>query len=164
MPIIGIAQGLQPIVGYNFGAKRYMNTVKSFRYAATYATIFSTFACVLLLSIPHHIMHIFSTDPKLVEIGIHIIKTIVIAFPVVGFQINGAMFYQATGQALPAFILTTSRQILFLIPLLLILPNFYQIEGILIAFPLADLFAATLTFFFILREIKQIKQYCQVET
>ncbi|MDY6915273.1 MAG: MATE family efflux transporter [Candidatus Cloacimonadota bacterium] len=161
MPIIGIAQGLQPIVGYNFGAKRYMNTVKSFKYAATYATIFASFACVLLLTIPHHIMHIFSSDPQLVNIGIHIIKTIAIALPVVGFQINGAMFYQATGKAVPAFLLTTSRQILFLIPLLLVLPNFFQIEGILVSFPIADILSASLTFFFITSEIKQIKRYCQ---
>jgi putative MATE family efflux protein len=162
MPLIGIAQGMQPIVGYNFGAKRFMNTLKSLKYAVIYATILATSSFILILLIPQTIMSIFSSDPQLVKIGTHIIKTIIVALPIVGFQINGAMFYQATGKAVPAFILTTSRQILFLIPLLLILPNFLQIQGILYSFPIADILSATLTFVFLLSEIKNIKRKYQL--
>ena len=90
-------------------------------------------------------MHIFTTDQQLIELGVTAMKIMIIAFPTVGFQVIGATIFQAMGKVMPTFLLTLSRQILLLIPLVLILPHFWQMWGIWISFPIADGLSALLT-------------------
>jgi putative MATE family efflux protein len=157
MPIFGIAQGLQPVVGFNYGAKRLRNVLKAYQLASLYSTVISVLGFFLILIFPAQLMSIFTKDAELIKIGVHAMKLMVIAMPVIGFQINGAMFFQALGKAIPAFILTTSRQILFLIPLLILLPQWLSIKGIWLSFPIADVLAAVLTLFFLLPQMKKLK-------
>jgi putative MATE family efflux protein len=157
MPLFGIAQGLQPIVGFNYGAKRLYNVVKAYKLALLYSTGVSLLGFLLILIFPAQLMAIFTKDKELIAIGVQAMKLMVIAMPIIGFQINGAMFFQALGKAVPAFILTSSRQILFLIPLLITLPQWLSVKGIWLSFPIADLLSAILTLFFLIPQIRRLK-------
>ena len=156
MPIFGIAQGLQPIAGYNFGAKRFMMTKKVIGLAIIGATIISTIGFFAFLLLPKLFISIFSQDELLLNQGVIAMRLMVIAFPVVGFQIIGAAVFQALGKAMPSFILSMSRQVLFLIPLLLILPHFYSLSGVWSSFPLADILSSIFTFWFLYVNLKKL--------
>ena len=145
MPIIGITHGMQPITGFNYGAKKWKNAWKSVKVAIVAATIVSTCGFLLLFSIPSLLMKIFTTDPEMIALGSKALRTIVILLPIVGFQLVGATLFQAVGKALPSLLLSLSRQILILIPLIIILPRYLGLTGIWISFPISDLLTGIIT-------------------
>lgn len=157
MPAMGIAQGLQPIIGYNYGAKKFSNIMIAIKDGLIYSTMITTLGFLVMLFFPREIIGIFSTDNELINIGMNSLRIIVIAFPIIGLQIIGTTVFQAIGKALPAFLLSISRQILLFIPLILILPKFMQIMGVWISFPLADILSALITFFFLYKQIREFK-------
>ncbi|HPQ36485.1 MAG TPA: MATE family efflux transporter [Synergistaceae bacterium] len=154
MPIFGISQGAQPIVGFNFGAGQYHRSRAAIRLASFVATAFSCTAFVLLQSFPAQIMEFFSPDPLLVETGIRVMRLISLGIWLVGFQVIGATVFQALGKALPAMILSLSRQVLFVLPLMVILPRFFGITGALSTFPLADGLSALVTLWLVRKELQ----------
>jgi len=156
MPIFGIAQGLQPIVGYNYGARQYRKVVKAIKLAFIYGIAISTFGFIVLIIFPQPIIGIFTANSELIKEAIPALRLIILAFPVVGFQVVGATIFQALGKALPSLILSISRQILFLIPLVLILPHFLKLNGIWLSFPLSDLLATFVTLLTILYQKKKL--------
>lgn len=158
MPIFGLAQGLQPIAGFNYGAKRYDKAKKAVFIAARTATIISTAGFFILMLFPQALISIFTNDQVLLREAVYSLRFVVLSFPLVGFQVIGSSIFQAFGKALPAFILSISRQILFLIPLVLILPRFYGLIGVWISFPFADFLAAVITFIFYSNQIKKFDQ------
>ncbi|WP_406660474.1 MATE family efflux transporter [Methanolobus sp. ZRKC3] len=154
MPMFGIIQGLQPIVGYNYGARNYDRVKQSIKLSIIITTAMSTLGFLLLFIFPEQLFSIFSTDQQLISSGRDATRIMVMAVPLVGFQIVGASLYQAIGKARPSFILSMSRQLLFLIPFVLILPHFFDLWGVWIAFPLSDSLSFLVTLIMVLKEFK----------
>lgn len=150
-PILGIAQGLQPVIGFNYGAKNMIKMKKSLKLAIKSSTIFAFTGTLIILLFPSLFLKMFSNDPELLVESETAIRYMLFAFPTVGFQVMGTTLFQATGKAFQTLLLSMSRQILFLIPLILLLPNYLQLRGVWISFPIADLLAALLTLFMVLK-------------
>lgn len=150
-PILGIAQGLQPVAGFNFGARRYREVRQSLKLAIAASTVVSVAGTLLLLIFPETLLRLFSDDPELLAMGKHALWIVILAFPSVGFQVMGTTLFQAMGKALQTLLLTLSRQILFLFPLILILPRFFRLTGVWISFPIADILSVMLTLWMLTR-------------
>jgi len=157
MPIIGINQGSQPIIGYNYGAKRYdrvKDTLKSSIFAATGIVIIGF---IITRIYPHSLIYLFNKDDaELLRIGTEGIKIFLLALPIIGFQIVGANYFMAVGKPKKSMFLSLSRQVIVLIPMLLILPRFYGLFGIWLAVPVSDTIAFVLTAVFLIKEVKQL--------
>ncbi|AZR72725.1 MATE family efflux transporter [Anoxybacter fermentans] len=162
MPLFGIIQGLQPIIGFNYGAKNMMRVKEGLKLAIGAATALSTFGFLILIIFTEPIVRIFNNDPNLIQEGVPIIRILILLLPVIGFQVVGASLFQAIGKAKPALFLSMSRQILFLIPLILILPQFFKLAGIWYAFPLADLLSTVVTLLWVAKEVQIMNQ--QIKT
>lgn len=145
MPILGVVQGFLPIAGYNYGAKNFQRLRDAIRISNITATAiaFAGFLAVMLWS--KGIFAIFTKDKELIEQGAQAMRYMMLAFVLIGFQVIGSGLFQALGRAVPALLLSLSRQVLFLIPLVLILPRFFGLPGIWFAFPLSDVLAALIT-------------------
>jgi len=156
MPIFGLSQGLQPIIGYNYGAKNYHRVIKALKIAIYSATIFSIVGFLIVQIFDTQIIMLFNDNPDLIEIGSHGMRIYLFMLPVIGFQIIGANYFQAVGKAGYAIILSMSRQVIILIPLVLLLPGILGLNGAWLASPIADLVAAILTGIFLMKEIKKL--------
>ncbi|MDR0311145.1 MAG: MATE family efflux transporter, partial [Acidobacteriota bacterium] len=121
MPMIGIAQGAQPILGFNYGARQFHRVRDCLKLANKSATVIACIGFIIFMIFPEKILGIFSPDEEVVAIGTSAIRWMVLAFPLIGYQNIGASLFQAIGKAKPAIFLAFSRQVLFLIPLVLIL-------------------------------------------
>jgi putative MATE family efflux protein len=157
MPLLGIAQGFQPILGYNYGAGNLKRARKSIFLAMGSATVIAILGFSAARFFPRAIFGLFSSDENLISEGVQALRLISSAFVLVGFQINGSAMFQALGKARPAFILSLSRQVLLLIPLVLTLPNFFGTAGVWISFPIADSLAFCLTLYLFLRELRRMQ-------
>ena len=138
MPLMGIAQGLQPILGFSYGARRFDRAFDVTKFALVVASAVAAVGFLLLALAPGPIVRIFTTDPVLIEQGVHAAERMFVFFFLVGFQIVGSTVFQALGMVRKSLVTSTSRQVLFLIPLVLVLPRFLQADGVWLAFPLAD--------------------------
>ncbi len=158
MPCLGIAHGLQPILGFSYGARRYDRGIEVIRRSAIIATSFSVATFLVLLFFPGPIMRIFSTDATFVYQGTNAMKVVFLAFWLVGFHIVGSTIFQAIGKPVQTFILATSRQILFLIPLIFILPRFFGINGIWLSFPIADTLSLVVTIVMVIPQMREFQR------
>ena len=154
MPLMGVAQGFQPILGYNYGAGALDRARRSIRLAMVTATVLSVVGFTVAQLFPRQIFLLFTTDDTLIAEGAKALRLISMAYYVVGFQITGSAMFQALGKARPAFLLSLSRQVLLLIPMVSILPGFWGTKGVWLSFPLADGCAFMLTLYLFLRELK----------
>jgi len=102
---------------------------------------------------------LFNTDPQLVQEGSGILRILAMMLPLIGFQTVGASLFQAIGKGIPALLLSMARQILFLVPLILVLPLFIRLSGVWFAFPISDILATGVTAGFVAREIRQIETH-----
>lgn len=155
MPMIGVVQGMLPIVGFNYGAKQYERVKQTISLSIKVTTIMSVFGFTLLMFFPKLLFSLFNSDPSFIADGSYAMRIIILALPLIGFQVVGAAMFQSIGRAVPSLVLSMSRQILFLIPLVLILPLFFQINGLWAAFPLADILASGVTFVMVVREMRK---------
>lgn len=151
MPILGVVQGLLPLVGYNYGAGLPRRVSDSIILAMKVATAISGLAFILTMTLPEQLMHLFTGDAAVIEIGRVALRIMFALSFTIGVQMVAGGIFQALGKARVAFILSLSRQVLILIPLLLLLPLFFQLTGIWIAFPLADLLSFLLALWFLKR-------------
>lgn len=157
MPIFGINQGVQPIIGYNYGAKKFDRVTIALKAAIVAATVVVVVGYIVTRLFPAQLISIFnSTDKELIAFGSHAITVFMMFMPVIGFQIVGAIYFQAVGKAKQAMILSLSRQVLIFIPALLILPVFFKLEGILIAGPVSDLLSFMITGICLFFELKSL--------
>jgi len=156
MPLFGIVQGFQPIAGYNYGAKKFNRVQKAIKTSILATTVLSTFSFLVMMFIPDILIKMFTTDKELITISVNAIRIVIIAIPLIGVQIVGATFFQSVGKAIPSLILGMSRQIIFLIPLVLIIPHFLGLKGVWIAFPVADIGSTIITLFWLLKELKTL--------
>jgi len=156
MPIFGLSQGLQPIIGYNYGAKNYARVIKALKIAIYAATIFSATGFLFIQLFDEQIIMLFNDNPELISIGSHGMRIYLCMLPIIGFQIIGGNYFQAVGKAGYAIVLSMSRQVIILIPLVLILPGLLGLNGAWLASPIADFISATLTGVFLFREIRKL--------
>jgi putative MATE family efflux protein len=156
MPLVGVAQGFQPIAGYNYGARNMARVRSAVRIANGVAISLSLVYFSLVMLFPQVIFGIFTQDPELIAVGSRAMRIVLIAIPLLGMQIIGAVFFQAVGKAVPALVLSMSRQIILLIPLVLILPRFFGVTGVWASFPAADVIATTGTLLWLSYEMRKL--------
>lgn len=144
MIVMGFNQGMQPIVGYNFGAKQYDRVIRTLKYTIFCAVGTTTLGFLLCQLFPRTIIYMFTTDADLINISEHGLRLIVAMLPIVGFQMVTTSFFQSIGMAKKAIFLSLTRQLIFLVPCLLILPQIWGTNGIWTSIPVAD-FAAAIT-------------------
>jgi putative MATE family efflux protein len=157
MFIIGLNQGTQPIVGYNYGAKRYGRMFKTLRYAIIIATCLTTIGFIIGTFLPSAMVSLFTRDVELQAIASKALKISVMLFPIIGSQIVITNFFQSIGKAKISIFLSLTRQFLFLIPCLLILPPIFGLTGTWSAMPVADGLASIVAYFTIYYYIRKFK-------
>jgi putative MATE family efflux protein len=145
MPGMVIGQGLQPILGYNYGARRFDRALRVIRIAVTYASIFSTLAFLVLFLSPGPLIRIFTSELELIDASTYVAKRLFLLLPLIGFIMVGSISFQAIGKAIQSIITSLARTVLFLLPMVLILPHFWQIDGVWLSFPLSDVLTFALT-------------------
>jgi putative MATE family efflux protein len=156
-PILGISQGYMPIAGYNYGAKNWkrVRTVLNLAIRSGTAIALVLFIGVLIFS--EQIVAIFTKDQELIAMTGSALMKVFIATPLIAVQLIGSAYFQVVGKAIPALLLTLTKQGFFLVPLILILPRFYGLDGIWYAFPIADVGAAAITYYFLRKETANIR-------
>lgn len=156
MPVFGLNQGAQPIIGYNFGAQRIDRVKRTLRLAIGAATAVVVVGFTLAQAIPGQLVRGFSGDAALVGIGTHAMRICFAMMPCVGFQIVAANFFQAIGQSRTALVLSLLRQVIVLMPLVLLLPARFGLDGVWAAGPVADGVASLLTALALWRELRRL--------
>ena len=154
-PILGITQGFIPIAGYNYGANYKKRVEEVIRTALIYASGFATLVFLLIYFFSNSIAVIFTDNLIVLEKAPTAIRWVFAATPIVGVQFIGAAYYQAIGKAIPALLLTLTRQGFFFIPLLYFFPKFMGIDGVWLAFPVAEFLATLFTGSFLIYELKK---------
>ena len=158
MIVMGLNQGMQPIAGYNFGAKQYARVTKVLKLTIFGATIVTTSGFLIAMLIPETVVSIFTTDKELIRIAAEGLRITTLFFPIIGFQMVTSNFFQSIGMAGKAIFLSLTRQLLFLIPALLILPHFFQSWGVWVSMPLSDLLAAIVAAVLLTMQFKKFKR------
>ena len=153
-PIFGITQGFVPIAGYNYGAHNYERVKQTIRIAITYSMAMAFLIFVLLIGFPELITRMFTTNPLVIEKTPVAMRWVFAATPIIAVQLIGSAYFQAVGKAIPALLLTLSRQGFFFIPLIFILPLWYGELGVWMAFPVSDVLSTLVTAFILYREVK----------
>jgi len=152
-PILGITHGFLPIAGYNYGAQNYIRVKEIINISIKYAAILATLIFIVILIFAEPIVSVFTTDAKVIAETPQALRWVFAASPIIAIQLIGAAYFQAAGKAKKALLLTLSKQGFFLIPLVLILPNFFGIFGVWVSFPIADVLSTILTGFFLKKEM-----------
>lgn len=158
MPLMGFAQALQPVAGFNYGAKRFLLVRRAMRISVVRSTLFAAGAFTAFMLAARPVVGLFTHDDELVRLAVPALRTVAAVFPVLGLQMMGAALFQALGRARPAIFLSLSRQIIFLIPLVLLLPLRLGLNGIFVAFPAADVLGTVITVVMLARELRRLEQ------
>lgn len=153
-PVLGITQGFLPIAGYNYGANNHKRVKETIFISIKYAAILATIIFIGILTFTHEIVGVFTKDEKVLAETPNALRWFFAASPIIAIQLIGAAYFQAAGKAKKALFLTLSKQGFFLIPLVLVLPNFFGIFGAWIAFPISDVLSTMITYYFLNRELK----------
>ena len=158
MIIIGICQGMQPIVGYNYGAGNLHRLRRAFWLAVGVSTILCVVGSIFSTTCPRLIAKIFTTDADLIDVTANSLSLATVAFSFVGFQIVSTNFFQSIGKVGQSIFLSLTRQVIFLIPLLLLLPRHFQLDGIWMSFPISDTLATLVTAILIILHFRSLKR------
>jgi putative MATE family efflux protein len=158
MPGIVIGQGLQPIVGFNYGAKRFGLALKAIKIAVISSTVICIAAFGVLYGIPQIIMGIFTTDAELITLASEAARIMFLGIPFIGILMVGEMCFMALGKAVQAFVTSLARPALFLIPFILILSQFWSLNGIWMAFPSSDILTMILVIFLAIPMIRTLQR------
>ena len=157
LPMFGIVQGMMPIVGYNYGAGQLQRVRHAVRLSTIVTTVMSVGTTILLLSVPALLLRIFTQDAALLSMGAPATRIVILAFPTVGFQVVAAGMFQALGRPVPALVLALLRQVILLIPLVVVLPRFLALGGIWASFPIADALAAVVTSLMLVSALRTLR-------
>lgn len=155
MPIFGINQGAQPIIGFNYGAEKYDRVKKAYLGSLVVATIILCMGMVVVMLFPEAIIGIFNKDPELMNISVNGLRIYLLMLPIVGLSVTGTNFIQSIGKAKMAMLLSLLRQVILLIPAVLILPTFLGLQGVWTAQPVSDFIATVITGIVVFRELKR---------
>lgn len=161
MPIFGINQGCQPIIGFNYGAKKYNRAKKTFTIAAIAATIICTIGGILIQAFPKLAISIFNNDPELTSVAIKGVRMYLLMMPIVGINIVSTSYFQSVGKAKISMFVSLLRQVILLIPFTLILPLFLGLNGVWAAGACADFLSVLITVILISREFKSLNMLQQ---
>jgi putative MATE family efflux protein len=157
MPAMVIGQGVQPILGFNYGARRFSLVTKAFKISAIASTILSVAAFIVIFFIPGAIVRIFTSDPALITAGIHASRLVFWCMPIMGFVMLGTTSFMSLGKAGRAFITALGRPVLFLIPAVLILPRIWKIDGVFLSFPASDGLTLLMTIILLIPVFKEFR-------
>jgi putative MATE family efflux protein len=159
MPLQGIGQGSQPIIGYNFGAKQYDRVMQCYKTALITGSVFLTIGWILIHLFPQAFIRIFTKEEgELLELGVYALKTVTLMFPVIGLQILTSTYFQAVGKPLQSTIIGMSRQLLFYLPILFFLPRFLGLKGVFWSLPASDVLSVSFCAIFMSVEWKKLKK------
>lgn len=162
MFVIGVNQGMQPIAGYNYGSQQLDRLIKVLQLAILSATIIMTTGWMIAMFLPYYCARLFTTDPTLIEISIKAIRIDMLFFPFVGSQMVITNFFQCIRKVKVSIFLSLSRQLLFLLPLLYILPQFFGLDGVWYALPASDITAAIVANIIMFKYMGRLKK--QIKT
>ena len=162
MFVIGVNQGMQPIAGYNYGSQQLDRLIKVLQLAILSATIIMTPGWMIAMFLPYYCARLFTTDPTLIEISIKAIRIDMLFFPFVGSQMVITNFFQCIRKVKVSIFLSLSRQLLFLLPLLYILPQFFGLDGVWYALPASDITAAIVANIIMFKYMGRLKK--QIKT
>ena len=157
MIVLGLNQGMQPIVGFNYGAKQFIRVKEALKLTILYATAIMTLGFLLAEIFPRQIVMIFTTDEELIQQAIKGMRIVFACFPIVGFQIVTGNFFQSVGMAGKSVFMSLTRQLLFLLPGLLIFPHFFQDNGIWMSMPISDGLSSLVAFIMLYNQMKKFK-------
>jgi len=155
MIVMGINQGMQPIAGYNYGAKLQSRVIEVLKKSIFYATIIMTIGSLTVELFPHAVAALFTQEKELVDVAVSGLRWMFAVYSLVGCQMVVSAFFQSIGKPTQAIILSMSRQVLILIPLLLILPNFFGVSGVWMSMTVSDFLAVLLALLLLHFELKR---------
>ena len=158
MPIVGISQGAQPIIGFNYGCKKYDRVEKTLKLATIAATIGLTIGWVVVQLYPESIVSMFNSNAELVKISVDGIRKYLFMMPLIGMSMIGSNYIQSIGNAKQSMFLGLLRQVILLVPMMLILPKFLGLDGVWFSQPVADVISFIITFILVSREVKSHKK------
>ncbi len=158
MFVIGLNQGMQPIAGYNYGAQQYDRMMRVVKLSIITAVCIMLTGWSLAMFAPYHCARMFTTDPELIKGSIKAIHIIMMMFPLIGSQMVITNFFQCIGKVKISIFLSLSRQLLFLLPLLVLLPNFYGIDGVWASMPTSDFIAVVVAVTIMLVFLRRFKK------
>jgi putative MATE family efflux protein len=158
MPLIGITQGFSTIVGFNYGARLYPRVKKVLGIAAVWTIVIAGAGFLVMMIFPRFVITLFSSDAELIGEGIGILRIVILFLPFIGVQMLGGGLFQSIGKAVPALVLTISRQVLFLVPAAFLLPMVFGLNGVWMAVPVADFLSIAVTGIWVSREIKNFNK------
>jgi putative MATE family efflux protein len=154
-PVMGLVQGFVPIAGYNYGAEYWLRVKQVVNTSIKYGVALSFIIFITVLLGADVIVHVFSQDTEILTETPYAMRIAFLATPLIAVQLIGASYFQAIGKPGPALVLSLSKQGFFLIPLVLTLPLFFGLDGVWMAFPIADLSSTLVTWLYLRREIHQ---------
>lgn len=157
MIVMGFNQGMQPIAGYNFGARQTARVFQILKYTILCGTTVTTIGFLVCQIFPRTIIRLFTTDEALIDLAEHGMRLILLMLPVIGFQMVSTSFFQSIGMAGKAIFLSLTRQLIFLIPCLFILPAYYGPDGVWGSFPVADALSTITTGLMLGWQLKKFK-------
>lgn len=157
MIVMGLNQGMQPIAGYNFGARQYGRVHQVLKLTIGYATAVTTFGFLVGMLVPDLVVGIFTSDAELTDLSAAGLRITVAVFPIIGFQMVTTNFFQSIGMASKAIFLSLSRQMLILLPCLLILPRFFGAAGVWYSMPVSDFLASLIALVMLMVQIRKFK-------
>ncbi len=158
MVVMGLNQGMQPIAGYNYGAGQFGRVTEVLRKTIFWATAVTTFGFALGMLCPGVLVSAFTSDAELKSLAARGLRLIVVAFPVVGFQIVTSNFFQSLGMASKAIFMSLSRQLLFLIPFLIVMPLWFGTDGVWLSMPMADGVSAIIAAILLINLLRKFKK------
>lgn len=156
MPIFGINQGCQPIIGFNYGAKKYKRAKETFKYATMAACVICIIGFTIIQCFPTQIISLFNNDPKLTNLAMRGIRIYLLMMPIVGINIVATSYYQSIGKAKVSMFVSLLRQVILLIPFTIILPKFMGLDGVWAAGACADSLSVIITLILLRKEFKQL--------
>lgn len=163
MPIIGISHGFSPIVGFNYGAGSYARVKNILREGLIWTTAVAFVGFIFMVAFPQLLLRMFTSDLALIRNGITPLRIVAVCAPLWSVPIIGGAFFQAIGRAKPAIIINITRELLVFIPAVLVLPLFFDLQGVWISWPFTDIFSALITGVFLIREIRIINRTMKFE-
>ena len=157
MFVMGVTQGMQPIVGYNFGAEKYDRMMRCLWLAIAAGTSILLVGWALAMLFPHQIARIFTTDPTLLEMSARGIRLDMLVFPIIASQAVITNFFQCIGKVKISIFLSLTRQLIMLLPLAYVLPMFWQLDGVWYSMPVSDFGSFAMTIPLLLWYLKRLK-------
>ena len=154
----GVNQGMQPIAGYNYGAQNYDRLMRVLKLAMIAGTCITTSGFLVAEFIPHICVGLFTSDTELTELSVNGLMIMMAAMPIVGYQMIVTNFFQSIGKAKISIFLSLSRQLLFLVPLIGVLPLFFGVNGVWVAMPISDSFSALFALVMMVRYMRMFKK------